>query len=253
MAKVVASYSPSLVIVDGLPAMLAAAGVNQTNAPQVREFIRTWLRPLVTPRCAVLVTDLPTKKDRHAMQGRGGGKDPEYDVSWSVQTVQRFSPTTSGLIRLTRSRDRYGLDGDKPVHQMAVVVEEGPLRVERPTHRRALPIRSSRGSPRRTATSWPSEPSRPSMPCKPVSRRSGKDLSSCAASTVTRMDQRCQPAGRPGETLAAGRERDRRSLQPIERLLAGPREHDLGHVLANWGQGRSGQAFTVDPSSTKTR
>jgi hypothetical protein len=43
------------------------------------------------------------------------------------------------------------------------------------------------------------------------------------------------------------------ALQPMHRLLAGPREHDLGHMLANWGQGTSGQAFTIDPSSIRVQ
>ena len=114
----------NVVVVDSLPGLLRLCDIYEGSTPQVSRFISQVLVPVAARGATVPLTDLPLKDDREAKDPRGGGKAEHVDVIWSVSTLSPFEPGQSGLIGLTRRRDRYGVTEQRRV-TLAVDAVEG--------------------------------------------------------------------------------------------------------------------------------
>lgn len=102
-------------VFDSLPDFLAAAGRSEDSAHDVTVFVGTVVRRFLAAGIAVLVLDHLRKPDQDVKRrtrsryARGSGaKLAKPDVSLLLETATVFDATTSGRLRLWKTKDRRG-------------------------------------------------------------------------------------------------------------------------------------------------
>ena len=92
--------SGSVVIVDSLPGLLRLAGIAGEQPGKVATFLTDLFRPAAREGKAVLLADLPARRDREALRPRGAGRWETYDVVWSVRCEVPFAVGKSGSFKV---------------------------------------------------------------------------------------------------------------------------------------------------------
>lgn len=130
-----------LAVFDSLPDFLAAAGLSEDSAKDVTTFVnrvcgtfreygiaQAALDHLVKPP-----TSVREKKERSRYSRGSGAKLAKADATILIETAEAFDTTTSGRLRVWKTKDRYGrLDVprmDEPGRILDVVVDAGTVRI----------------------------------------------------------------------------------------------------------------------------
>jgi hypothetical protein len=101
-----------LIAVDSYSAAMMYLSREENSATEAGNFWVTELQGAREAGATILVIDQvkqsATARDRYA--GRGtGAKSFQADVKWFVERYEKFSPTQSGLVKLTLQKDREGV------------------------------------------------------------------------------------------------------------------------------------------------
>jgi hypothetical protein len=113
-AQAAAPGGLGLVVLDSLPDFLEAAGKDEDKSRDVTEFVKRFLKPLREPGAALLVLDHLVKPDPKGERKRGryargsGAKLAKSHLTLLLEVVEPFDRTTSGQVRLFRTKDRRG-------------------------------------------------------------------------------------------------------------------------------------------------
>ena len=122
-----------LAIFDSAAALLAAAGLNENDAPEVLGFISRVLRPLVRDAdSTVVVLDHVTKSEPGSRYPRASGsKLGESDLAYNVAAPEPFARGRSGRMRLRCVKDRSGFIGRETQFDISVgATEDGRLSLD---------------------------------------------------------------------------------------------------------------------------
>jgi hypothetical protein len=127
LIQLVRQRQASVVVIDTLAAILAMHGLDEDRTPQVLQFLVPVCRPLAREGAAVVLLDHVVKnREERGRWARGAsGKLGEVDAAWTVQTLQSFSRSRSGHVRLKIAKDRYGALGNEGDVAADVIVEVG--------------------------------------------------------------------------------------------------------------------------------
>jgi hypothetical protein len=131
---------PSLVVVDGLAALISAAGFDEDHAKDFLQFSANYLRPFLWSDAAVLITDHVTKsKESRGRHSRGSGaKLGEWDGAvYEIELIKAYTPTEAGGLRMKVCKDRNG--GVGKIGDTALEIHFSPDGQGKTNHRFALP------------------------------------------------------------------------------------------------------------------
>lgn len=139
-----------LAVFDSLPDFLAAGGRSEDSAHDVTAFVGTVVRRFLAAGIAVLVLDhlrkpeQDVKRRSRSRYARGSGaKLAKPDATFLLETETVFDPTTSGRLRLWKTKDRRGrLDVPwvtADALELAVDVENGNVSITEDETERAVP------------------------------------------------------------------------------------------------------------------
>lgn len=105
--------SPALVVIDGLAAALAQAGLDEDRASECLSWLRGVARALALAGAAVLVIDHVVKdKEHRGRWGRGSGaKLGEVDVAYGLEVAEPYARGQAGSAHLRVMKDRHGAIG----------------------------------------------------------------------------------------------------------------------------------------------
>lgn len=131
---------PSLVVVDGLAALISAAGFDEDHAKDFLQFSANYLRPFLWSDAAILITDHVTKsKESRGRHSRGSGaKLGEWDGAvYEIDLIKAYTPTEAGGLRMKVCKDRNG--GVGKIGDIALEIHFSPDGQGKTNHRFALP------------------------------------------------------------------------------------------------------------------
>jgi RecA/RadA recombinase len=133
--RVVASWQPALVVIDGFAAALAKHGKDEDKAADCLWFMGILARPLADTGASVVLVDHVTKaKDARGRWGRGSGaKLGEADAGFSLEVVEPFARGHNGSAALRVAKDRWGAIGPEgsTVASVAFITDlNGRLQIE---------------------------------------------------------------------------------------------------------------------------
>lgn len=108
----VRTEQPDFIIIDPYVSWLSRQGLSENDSTENRQLFDTFIKPLKQELgCTVLVLDHEAKGEGGATSARGtGDKMGSTDLAYSLSTQTQFSPGDRGKIRLTRTKNRLGLD-----------------------------------------------------------------------------------------------------------------------------------------------
>lgn len=126
-----------LAVLDSLPDFLAAAGLSEDSSMDVTAWVKKVCDRFRAVGTAVLLLDHLVKpasegKARRSRYGRGSGaKLAKADATLLLECVNEFDATTSGLLRVWKTKDRRGRltlpPITKPGLDLEVTVNEGSV------------------------------------------------------------------------------------------------------------------------------
>lgn len=123
LGRLAAELGDPLVVIDSAAEAMAAAGLDETRAPDVTAWFQQVARPLAHAGACVLLLDHVTKAtDKGARWARGSGaKLAACDgAALALDTVEPFARGTSGIGELIVGKDRHGAVG--PAGEVAATV-----------------------------------------------------------------------------------------------------------------------------------
>jgi hypothetical protein len=107
--EALADEKPALVVFDSFADMLANSDLDENNAVDVTSWIKGFCDPVKRSGGAVLILDHVTKGEGAGTSARGSGaKVAKMDVAWGLKRDKAFDRECTGLIALSRSKDRNG-------------------------------------------------------------------------------------------------------------------------------------------------
>lgn len=113
VARAAVATEPDLVVIDGLAAAMAQAGLDEDRAGECLAWMRSVARTIALGGAAVLIIDHVVKdKDARGRWGRGSGaKLGEVDTAFSMEVVEPYARGKAGSARLRVAKDRHGAIG----------------------------------------------------------------------------------------------------------------------------------------------
>jgi hypothetical protein len=120
---------PRLLAADSTAAMMAAADRDENKAGDVRTFYQqVLLEPARQHNLAAIVTDHVPKAAAGGRYARGSGdKLNTVDVGYRTELLKPFDRSQSGLVKLTRTKDRRGYLGRDRAYDLRVLVADGAI------------------------------------------------------------------------------------------------------------------------------
>ena len=105
----VADKKPALVVFDSFADMLALSNLDENNSIDVTSWVKAVCEPVKRSGGAVLILD-HVAKDGAVTSARGSGaKQSKMDVAWGLKREKTFDRESTGVITLTRGKERYGV------------------------------------------------------------------------------------------------------------------------------------------------
>jgi AAA domain len=105
------TWPGALVVFDSASKALSLAGLDENNPTEVTRWTTELVMPLRALGATVLVIDHVSKNaTKYVPYARGAGsKLADTEVAWYVESVEPFSRTQIGKVRLTKHKDRSGV------------------------------------------------------------------------------------------------------------------------------------------------